>query len=425
MFLHANLFHLLGNMLFLWIFGPAVEGRLGMLRYLALYFVTGFVGDLVQIATIGHVTPHAANLGASGAIMGLAGAYLYMFPFASISIFYQFWYRFGVADWAAQWVILYFLGFDLMEGVLFQGLDGVGHFVHLGAAVCGFFLPMLLRVPRDSEDASSAQAIRNDAGGDYSILSMYELEALLESRPGDVNLLMAFCSKAMTRSEMNGPKKAMDALTRHADALLAQTDPARVAHVLLTLPESAGPVPASLIMRLGAKLETAGAYDVATACYRRFYNENPDSPDAQTSLIRWARLTEQLDADKRNAAALYIELLQRFPNGSQSLYAETALRRLGVERPRLAFSAGSAAAPTNTPASPDAPPSPTPAGPTMGTVGETPSPFAPRWAEAPAPEAVKTPVWESSYRVGNTAGMSLSPIGGGSAPASTEPGAEV
>ena len=49
----------------------------------------------------------------------------------------------------------------------------------------------------------------------------------------------------------------------------------------------------------------------------------------------------------------------------------------------------------------------------MGNVGEAPSPFAPRWAEAPAPEAVRAPVWESSYRVGNTAGMSLSPIGGG------------
>ena len=68
-----------------------------------------------------------------------------------------------------------------------------------------------------------------------------------------------------------------------------------------------------------------------------FTTRTPDSPDAQTALIRWARLTEQLSADKRDAAALYIELLQRFPNGSQSLYAETALRRLGVERPPTDF----------------------------------------------------------------------------------------
>ena len=85
--------------------------------------------------------------------------------------------------------------------------------------------------------------IRNPlrARGDYSILSLHELEALLESRPGDVKLLMAFCSKAMTRSEMEGPKRAMEIITQHADILLTQADPVQIAHVLLTLPDSAGP----------------------------------------------------------------------------------------------------------------------------------------------------------------------------------------
>ena len=221
---------------FLWLFGPAVEGRLGPVRFLLLYLLTGIAGDLLQMVTIGQANPHLWNLGASGAIMGIAGAYLYMFPFATICVFYQYWYRFGLADWAAQWVILYFLAFDLIDGILYQGLDGVGHFAHIGGAILGFLLPFLLKMPRDSEDASTAQAIRNDAGGDDSILALHELEALIENRPGDIRLLTLFCQKAIMRSEMNGPQRAMEIIQRHGDTMLAKADAVTVAHLLLTLP---------------------------------------------------------------------------------------------------------------------------------------------------------------------------------------------
>lgn len=84
MFLHAGWGHLLGNMLFLWIFGNNVEDRLGRLRFLAFYLGTGIV------ATVAFVLPNATSLstlvGASGAVAGVLGAYLVVFPRARVTV---------------------------------------------------------------------------------------------------------------------------------------------------------------------------------------------------------------------------------------------------------------------------------------------------------------------------------------------------
>jgi membrane associated rhomboid family serine protease len=85
MFLHAGWAHIIGNMLYLWIFGNNVEDQLGRLRFLLFYLATGV------IATVAFVVPNAASLttlvGASGAVAGVLGAYLVMFPRRRITVF--------------------------------------------------------------------------------------------------------------------------------------------------------------------------------------------------------------------------------------------------------------------------------------------------------------------------------------------------
>ena len=76
MFLHANIEHILGNMLFLWLFGAAAEGRLRPLKFITLYLIAGWTGGLLSDFMQGLSNPDVPSLGASGAIMGLAGAYL-------------------------------------------------------------------------------------------------------------------------------------------------------------------------------------------------------------------------------------------------------------------------------------------------------------------------------------------------------------
>ena len=89
-FLHHDPLHLLGNMLFLWIFGAALEGRLGHIKFLLLYLAAACGAWLLHDITFGALHPNRAGLGASGAIMGLAGAYLFVFPFASIVCVWMF-----------------------------------------------------------------------------------------------------------------------------------------------------------------------------------------------------------------------------------------------------------------------------------------------------------------------------------------------
>src|SRR5579863_4932948 len=78
MFMHAGWLHILGNMVFLWAFGPEVEDAMGRIQYLAFYLLSGLVASLAQIAGMPHST--IPNLGASGAIAGVMGAFLITYP---------------------------------------------------------------------------------------------------------------------------------------------------------------------------------------------------------------------------------------------------------------------------------------------------------------------------------------------------------
>src|SRR6266567_5372424 len=82
MFLHAGWAHILGNMLFLGVFGPHVENAMGRLRYLAFYFICGLAANGLEIAFA--QTSHVPGLGASGAIAGVLGAFLLLFPTSSV-----------------------------------------------------------------------------------------------------------------------------------------------------------------------------------------------------------------------------------------------------------------------------------------------------------------------------------------------------
>ena len=408
MFLHGNPLHILGNMLFLWIFGAAVEGRLGPAKFLLLYFLTGAFGDIVQNFILGAAHPHEWNLGASGAIMGVAGAYLYMFPFATIRVLWSYNIRFHVSDWSAQWVILYFLAFDIIDGVLYQGLDGVAHLVHISAAVLGFCLPMLLRMHRDSEETSAAQAMRVDAGGDLSILALHEIEALVDSSPNDPHLIQLFCVKAVQRPDVHGPERCVEMLIAKGDLLIDALDPSELVQIALVLPKEPKRLPNRFWMRLAGKLEIAGRDENALSCYDKILQADRSNPDAEMAFIKMARLVERLMPDSTRAADLYSEQLDRFPHGAQATSAANALRRLGIayrpsEIPPLVG---------------DAPPEPDrpfgakdPIAPS--DVEEDSSglqPLIPRIAGAtPAPSTGSA--IEPGYNVGETSGMALRPIG--------------
>jgi membrane associated rhomboid family serine protease len=78
MFMHAGWMHIIGNMIFLWAFGPEIEDAMGPIRYLIFYLASGVIASLAQVAAMPHST--VPNLGASGAIAGVMGAFLVTYP---------------------------------------------------------------------------------------------------------------------------------------------------------------------------------------------------------------------------------------------------------------------------------------------------------------------------------------------------------
>jgi len=142
MFLHANLLHVGGNMLFLWIFGNNVEDKLGELKFLVVYFASGIAGSLLQI----FITPDSTvpMLGASGAISGLLAAYVLYFPRARILTFVVPFFIFTLPAYVfiGYWIALQALNAFLNIGAIG---GGVAFFAHVGGFATGLILALLLR----------------------------------------------------------------------------------------------------------------------------------------------------------------------------------------------------------------------------------------------------------------------------------------
>ena len=331
MFLHASWDHIAGNMLFLWIFGAALEGRLGHIRFLIVYLICGMTGGLLSDILTFRSDPDIANLGASGAIFGLAGAYLYVFPYSLIRVFrlvfFGFFIRVGVWEWQARWVVVYYLVINILEQLLSHGGDGVGHFAHLGGAGAGLLCVWLMRTRRDDADISAAQATHADTK-DLSVLSFPELELLMQRPTEDPRLVMTFCEKALITPGA-GEARCLPLLQHHARLLMERGEPGNLAGILLQLsPEAAKQMPTVYYLRLGSRLETTSNQTDAARMYRRVAELFPTTSDAEVAWFRMGRLQETYHGDRVQAAACYTQLLQRFPQGTMAGDAKRALEQL-------------------------------------------------------------------------------------------------
>jgi len=147
MFLHAGWLHILGNMLYLWIFGNNVEDRLGRIPFLVFYLVGGIVAALAQVV----IDPTSSNplVGASGAIAAALGAYIVLFPGARILslVFLGFFYQ--LLEVPALVILGFWFVLQLISGVASLGAQtaegGVAFFAHIGGFALGLVVGVLVR----------------------------------------------------------------------------------------------------------------------------------------------------------------------------------------------------------------------------------------------------------------------------------------
>lgn len=145
-FLHGGFFHLAGNMLFLWVFGRRVEDACGSPRFLLFYLLAGASASLITaLAQPASVVP---GIGASGAIFGVMGAYLVLYPTGRIR---TLWFLTFIPTWPrirAFWFVFYYLLIQIppaLDVYLNNTDSGIGYWAHLGGFFVCILIPLFLR----------------------------------------------------------------------------------------------------------------------------------------------------------------------------------------------------------------------------------------------------------------------------------------
>jgi membrane associated rhomboid family serine protease len=160
MFIHGGWFHLAGNMLFLWVFGDNIEDTMGHVEYLIFYLLCGIAGSALQVV----VRPESEVpvVGASGAIAGVLGAYLFLFPHGKIKTLVFLWFIpfvFLVPAWfqLGLWVFLQFVNGLVALEVATRDTGGTAWFAHIGGFLAG---ALLIHLFADDEAVRHQRAMR-------------------------------------------------------------------------------------------------------------------------------------------------------------------------------------------------------------------------------------------------------------------------
>lgn len=147
MFIHAGIIHILGNMLFLWIFGDNVEDFYGHGLFVLFYLLCGLAGSLLHTL----VSPNSMvpSVGASGAISGVMGSYVLLYPRARILALIPFGFFMRVSYIPALFFVGFWFLLQVLYGFALGGANaGIAYFAHIGGFVAGVLFTLLLRLNR-------------------------------------------------------------------------------------------------------------------------------------------------------------------------------------------------------------------------------------------------------------------------------------
>jgi membrane associated rhomboid family serine protease len=146
MFLHGSWMHLLGNMWFLWLFGNNIEDAMTRPRFIAFYLLSGFAAALLQVMT--NPSSTVPMVGASGAISGVMGGYLLLYPRVRVFTLVPLGFFMTTVALPAWAMLLYWAAIQLFSGISSIGADvegGVAFWAHLGGFLAGVVLVLLFR----------------------------------------------------------------------------------------------------------------------------------------------------------------------------------------------------------------------------------------------------------------------------------------
>jgi membrane associated rhomboid family serine protease len=338
LFLHANQDHLWANMIFLWIFGSALEGRVGRRQLLLYYLLAGTAGHALTV--VGNPASEAGwSRGASGAISGLMGLFIVRCYFSRISfgipIFGPFGYALPVVSRVRIHPMFLLTLFFLMNlSGARASMDGaqshINYWAHVGGYFFGLTMGYATGLYRDGLREGLSLRSAEGGDGDYG-RSRSARTALLELEPNDIDALLA---RARERSRFSRGEGASEDYRRVIE-LLVKGNRARAAEIFLEYFEKyLSPMPLTHQLPLTLALAQRGEKDIAARCLELAVAEpGVDSSLRATALLYEARLLTELDLPDA-AEKVYEELIQWRPAGAQNEIAEVRLAQMRRSRGR-------------------------------------------------------------------------------------------
>ncbi len=327
-FLSAGLWNLVLTSWFLYLFGFAVEGRLRSPKFLLLYLAGAFAATLLHHFALGSFHPNTVADGPSGAVMGVLGAALIMFPYAKVQYFYscgRYNWSYGICDipmwgtagiYAAVAVICFALGHG-------AGVDASGHLADAAGLAAGLVICALYRPQRDSEGVSDAKDTVADTR-DPSLLTRMQLEEVYRSNPGNSQILLEWMLKSAQDDVMT--PKCTQAFVQALPRILAERPPAEVAACLSILSQRSADVPPSALVQIATKLEQTGDPTTALSMYNLALRDRRIEPeDEGCALFRSAMLYELRVGNTELARSWYEEIEKRLPGSTWADEAKTRL----------------------------------------------------------------------------------------------------
>jgi len=322
-FLHSDLYHLVVNMLFLFIFGRAVERALGVVEYLMLYVGSGIFASVTHLAIVSAFMPDATMqpaLGASGSIAGVLGLYAIRFPRNRL--------RYAGVELHASLLLLTWLILQVFLGILSLYMDNsslrnVDYWAHMGGFAFGMVVAQLTNMAR----VGRKEFMLTDAQDSFKrgtlldVVRKYETLLRYDERDPFTNAELGRTWALLEDAEQAVPyyQTAMDIYLRSGAGDEAYT---RYSEMLHLLPNTT--VAPDVLYRLGSYLEEAEKPDKAIQILRAVC-ARPGAVECEMALLKIGQI--QLSRLKRPALAVetLAEFLVRYPNSEWRRFAEQTL----------------------------------------------------------------------------------------------------
>lgn len=329
MFFHGSFWHLLGNSVYLWIFGIFVEDKVGWKQYFFLYFLTGIAAGLIHSTMTGLFMREKLiipMLGASGAISGIMGVYLYRCYYSKIKLllFFVLPIQIPAIIVLGFWFLQDFLGgIAAIKGIH----QNVAFWAHVGGFLSGLATSKYLKYEGQAQREKLEHTVRTRLGKrDGYGEGMMAAEQLLQT---DANNPQLHLKMAQAKSRMGGSREGMEHY-QQAIRLMLDTDRENIEEVFieywkkyLTIMEP------QYQLRVSRLLARSGNTLLARTTLEATINSAyPPDRFMEAAYLDLAKLYEQESKQYDLARAVYYKFIQNFPNSEHRAFVENKLSRI-------------------------------------------------------------------------------------------------